>query len=202
VAHLVGVAADTTVGGGFFGGAMEAWRDPDLASARERWTADQVASRHFDEIDGLLREWDVHGSQLEAMLRRGDGFAANSPLWVLGAPAADLGVHLHDLREALGCPGDEPAAITRLAFRAYREWLAERLSAVRLPAVRLTDGTREWIVGGGKPAVTLYADRFELFRVVSGRRNSQQIVGLVSEGNVAPYLGVISPYTLPTAPSA
>jgi uncharacterized protein (TIGR03083 family) len=197
IAHLVGEAADTTVGDGFFAGAADAWRDPRLAQEREQWTAAQVAARRDRNVHSLLREWDERGSQLVTMLRRGDGFAMTAPDWMLSSPAADLGVHLHDLREALGDPGDEATWVTRLALGVYREWLAQRLSAVGLPALRLDDGSKPWVAGRGEPVATLRAESFELFRAMSGRRTAAQIRELGWEGDPAPYLAVISPYPLP-----
>lgn len=87
LAHLVGVAADTAGGDGFFAGAPLAWQQPPLAAARERWTAGHVDTRRSADGPALLREWDKHGDDLETALRRGDGREA-----VLGpgAPAITL----------------------------------------------------------------------------------------------------------------
>lgn len=197
LAHLVGVAVDTAVGEGFFAGASQAWQRPDLAEARERWTAGHVAAGRDRDVPALLRTWDEVGRHLECALRRGDGFAATAPSWIHGAPAADLGVHLHDLREALGCPGDEDAPVTRYAYGVYREWFGQRLSVAGLPAVRLDDHTRVWSVGDGEPAITVRGDRFELFRALSGRRTEARIRSLDWDADPSAYLPVIAPYPLP-----
>jgi uncharacterized protein (TIGR03083 family) len=194
IAHMVGLAADSTVGAGYFAGAVDAWRQPQQARARDEWTARQVAARRDRGVDVLLREWDERGHQLETMLRDGSGFAAEAPEWMLGSPAADLGVHLHDLREALGLPGDEAAAVTKFAYHVFRQWFAQRLSVLGRPALLLDDGVKPWVAGDGEAKATLRADRFELFRVLSGRRSAQRIVGLSWDGDPVPYLDVISPY--------
>jgi uncharacterized protein (TIGR03083 family) len=198
LAHLVGVAADTVGSDGFFPGATDAWRRPHLAAARERWTARHVEARRHDDGVSLLRQWDEHGSALEDALRRATGFASTGPDWMLTAPAADLGVHLHDLRGALGRPGDADAPVTRFVYGVYRDWFGQRLSAMRLPALRLYDGSKCRVLGSGTPAATLRGDRFELFRVLSGRRTAAQIRGLDWDGDPDPYLAVISPYDVPT----
>jgi uncharacterized protein (TIGR03083 family) len=197
VAHVVGLAADTALGGGYFAGAADAWRDPELASGRDRWTADQVASRAGHDIHTLLREWDHCGDVLETQLRRGEGFAADAPEWMLSSPAADLGVHLHDIREALGRPGDEDSAVTRMADTLFRRWFAQRLLMTSLPALRLDDGSQPWIAGTGEPSGTLSVSRFERLRVLTGRRSAEQIRRLAWDTDPGPYLAVISPYPLP-----
>ncbi|WP_238011871.1 FAD-dependent monooxygenase [Dactylosporangium sp. AC04546] len=200
LAHLVGVAADTASGDGFFPGAPAAWHRPDLAAARERWTAGQVDARRSHDVAALLREWDKHGSDLETALRRGDGFTSNAPDWMLSAPAADLGVHLFDLYEALGCPGDADAPVVRLGRRVYQQWLGQRLSAVGLPALRLDDGRTAAVLGSGEPAISLRGEPLELFRTLTGRRSAAQIRAMDWDADPSPYLDVISPYPLRTLP--
>ncbi len=196
VAHLVGVAGDT-VRGEFFPLAPIAWRVPDAARDLERWTAGHVAPRNGAKLAHLLREWRDRAAQLELALRRGDGFADGAQVWVYSAPVADLAVHLQDLREALGRPGDEDAPVTRLGFAVYRSWLGTRLIERGLPALLLTDGQRSWTVGEGDPQATLTAPRLELFRTISGRRGAARIRGYAWEGEPDPYLPVLAPYPLP-----
>ncbi|MFJ8812452.1 maleylpyruvate isomerase mycothiol-dependent enzyme family protein [Amycolatopsis thermoflava] len=126
-------------------------------------------------------------------LRRGE--APDGPPWMLTSPVADLAVHLEDLREALGAASDPAAPVTRLGFAVFRNWLHTRLVRRGLPALRLTDGDEEWVLGDGEPAATLTASRAELFAVISGRRSEARIRALGWDAE--PYLPVISPYPLP-----
>ncbi len=198
VAHVVGLAADTALGEGYFAEAVDAWRDPELARARDRWTAGQVASREGHDIQTLLREWDSCGDALESQLRRADGFAAMAaPDWMLSSPAADLGVHLHDIREALARPGDEDSAVTRMADTLFRRWFAQRLAMTGLPALCLDDGDRPWTAGAGEPGGTLRISRFDRLRVLAGRRSAEQIRQMPWDTSPEPYLAVIAPYPLP-----
>jgi uncharacterized protein (TIGR03083 family) len=199
LAHLAGVAADATTGG-YFRGVIDAWRDPRLALARDAWTAAQVASRRGRPLHELIAEWANWAARLEPMLAGAVPPPAGSPAWLLPAPVGDLAVHLHDVRGALGRPGDRDAPATRLGLRMYARWLGQRLGETGRPALRLRAGEREWVEGAGVPAATLTAEPFELFRALSGRRSADQLLALAWDGSPEPYLGVFSPYPLPSAP--
>ncbi len=196
VAHLAGVAEDSGRGQ-YFAGAMDAWQDPALARARDDWTAGHVERRAARSRELLLCDVDHHGSRLVAELRRGDGAFAEAPPWVVVASVGDLSVHLADLREALGFPPDETGPVAASGFGLYRDWLHQRLVQSGLPALRLSDGRREWLVGEGGPAASVTADAYELFRMLSGRRSARQITDYEWTGDPTPYLTVISPYGLP-----
>jgi len=194
IAHLAGIASDT-LRGSYFADALDAWRDPGLASQREVWTAGQVSTRVDRPIESVLREFDEYGGTLVTMMRRGQGL--DGPEWLLSAPVGDLAVHLADLREALGLEPDEVSPITQYGFAAYRSWLHARIAERGLPALRLSDGHKEWVLGSGSPGVTLTAGRYELFRTITGRRSASAIRAYDWSGDPAPYLPIISPYPLP-----
>ena len=196
VAHVVGVAEDAARGA-YFPQATEAWRDPGIAAARDAWTAQHV-DRYLDRTrDGLLRGLDHHGSRLVTSLRRGDGPFADGPPWLVVAPVADLAVHLADLREAIGAPPEAGGAAARLGFAVYRDWLHERVVRRQLPALRLSDGHREWPAGEGNAVGGVTASAHELFRMISGRRSPAQIGHYDWTVDPTPYLPVIAPYPLP-----
>jgi len=199
LAHVTGVAADAATGG-YFRGATDAWRDPELALARDAWTAAQVASRRGRPLHELIAEWAGWADRLEPMLAGAVTPPAGSPAWLLPAPVADLAVHLHDVRGALGRPGDRDAPATHLGLRIYARWLGQRLEEAGRPALRLRAGDREWVEGAGTPAATLAADPFELFRALSGRRSTDQLLALAWDGSPERYLDVFSPYPTPPSP--
>lgn len=195
VRHLVGVAEDSAHGA-FLPDAPSAWRDPATAAERERWTAGHVAARGGHDRDKLLGELDLWGGRVVAMLRDGTGF--DGPRWLVGAHVADLGAHLHDLQEALGVAVAHGDAATRLAFRIYRDWLGARIRQTGLPALRLSDGVAEWVLGDGEPTASLTAERTELFRAITGRRSEAQIRSHAWTGDPGTHLQVLAPYPLPT----
>ena len=63
-----------------------------------------------------------------------------------------------------------------------------------MPALRLRADGREWVVGHGAPATTVTADRYELFRAISGRR---EVESIRDYGVPDPYLPIFSPSPLP-----
>lgn len=196
LAHLVGVARDSARGA-FFPGALDAWRQPQVAERREHWTAGHVADYRDQPASELLCVFDEHAGHLVTMLRTGAGPVFDGPAWMVTAPVADLAVHLHDLSEALGRDPDDGSAVARLGFSVYRSWLSARIVERGLASLRLSDGEREWTLGEGEPAVTLTADRHELFRAITGRRSLSRLRAYKWDGDPVPYLPVISPYPLP-----
>jgi uncharacterized protein (TIGR03083 family) len=194
VAHLCGVAQDSTVGR-FFDGATQAWVDPHLAAEREAWTAGQVEARRGDDQDQLVAELQRQGSALVRALRRGDAVTVDVPSWMIGAPVLDLAAHLDDLREALGLPAEPDALVTEYGFDGYRTWLGARIAVVGLAPLRLCDRESEWLLGGeGEPGASLAADRFELFRAITGRRPVEDVRMWDWRRDPSAYLSILSPY--------
>ena len=198
LAHVTGVAADA-VRGTYFPDAAQAWRDTRLAAARDAWTAAQVRSRRDRAVAELVAEWAGRAAALEPMLAGRVPPPPGSPDWLLTAPVADLAVHLHDARGALGLPGDRDAPATGVSLRFYARWLGRRLDQAGRPGLRLRAGGRAWVEGSGPPAAELAADPFEMFRALSGRRSLEQVRALGWDGDPEPYLDLISPYAMPAA---
>jgi uncharacterized protein (TIGR03083 family) len=196
LAHLVGVATDSAASG-FFAKAMDAWRNPTDAAARERWTSGHVREHAQHDLERLLSCLQARGARLVDALRRGTPPVAGSPDWGSSAPLTDLSVHVADLREALGRAADTGSPVSRWGFAAYRSWLHLRLLESGLPALTLRDGEGEWTVGDGPPVGSVTAERYELFRMVSGRRSADRITAYDWTTDPAPYLPVIAPYPLP-----
>ncbi len=197
VAHLTGVAEDS-LHGRFFDGAVGAWADPALAVRREAWTAGQVEARRDLDRDRLVAELERHGQALVRALRRGDSAATDVPTWMIGAPVADLAVHLADLREALGLPPETETLVGTHGFAGYRAWLGDRLTARGLAPLRLadpTDPSSAWVLGGdADPGACLEADAYELFRAISGRRRLEDVRSWSWQGDPSSYLPLLSPY--------
>ena len=201
LAHVTGVAADAA-GGTYFAGAADAWSDVRLAAARDEWTAGQVRTRRQRPVEALVAEWAGWAATLEPMLAGTVPPPPGSPPWLRSAPVADLAVHLHDVRGALGRPGDREAPATALGLRIYARWLGQRLDQGGRPALRLRAGDQDWVEGTGSPAASLAADPFGLFRALSGRRSLDQVRALGWDGDPEPYLDLLAPYPLPPSPLA
>ena len=197
VAHLCGVAEDSTHGR-FFDGAAQAWADPELAAQREAWTAGQVEARRGLDRHQLVAELERHGQALVRALRRGDTAATDVPAWMLGAPVTDLAAHLGDLREALVLPPETETLIARYGF-AQLPSLAGRAHRGRgLAPLRLADHSdpaSAWVLGGeGEPGASLEADGYQLFRAISGRRRLEDVRSWSWRGDPSAYLPLLSPY--------
>jgi uncharacterized protein (TIGR03083 family) len=200
VAHLAGVAQDS-LHGRFFEGAVMAWADPALAAKREAWTAGQVEARRDLDTERLVAELERRGRALVRALRRGDAATTDVPAWMIGAPVADLAVHLDDLREALGLPPERETLVGRHGFGSYRAWLGERLACRGVAPLRLTDSadpSSTWVLGGDAgPGACLEAEGYELFRAISGRRRTEDVRSWLWRGDPSPYLPLLSPYPAP-----
>lgn len=152
VSHLAGMATDAV---------NNRLNGPPSAEQ----TAAQVRERATTPTSIVLREWERAASQYEALLSKSK--QAN--------PAAVIGlvVHEHDIRGALGLPGNRDAELVGFAVeRAARLWLG-KVDSAGLSPVRIEDG--EHIAGSEDAPGLLRAGRFEFFRLVHGRRSRAQI---------------------------
>ena len=192
VAHMAGVCEDLTSGN--FPDISDPKQQPEQATVREAWTQAQVDRRRDVPIDELLDEWN-------GLARRWEGVLQHDPAGL--APAAlvtaslDVGCHLHDLRHALGEPGDRDAPTTAVAFAISRTWLAMRLDSARLPAVRMRCADEEWVLGQSPVGNTVHGDSFELFRSITGRRSYDQLLELDWDEDPTVVLDALAPYDLP-----
>lgn len=150
VSHLTGVAAD--VGGGM----------PD----QEQSTA-AVERRVGDPTSIVLREWERASRQIEVILTKsGRGDLAS---------VIDVVVREHDIRAAVGLPGNRDSLLVEIAVaRAVELWFA-KLESAGLPDVVVRDDSDAVVAGRPDARVTFGSSRFELFRSAYGRRSSSQI---------------------------
>jgi uncharacterized protein (TIGR03083 family) len=197
VAHLSGLCADVLNGN-------------VAGAATAQWTQSQVDARRGSSLADLLGEWSVVGPKIAAIA---DDFPGRyGPQLV-----TDISVHEQDLRGTLGRPGARDSAGIAIGLQfLVSTFVQPGASALGLdPLVIRADG-RSWIVGCGPsrrgnpeeaiaealmsadpspipevpPVGTLKVDPYELFRAVTGRRSSSQIVRYDWTADPAPYLPV------------
>lgn len=168
VAHVGGLASALGSGKGPAGGDVQAWIDALVDERRGRPLAE------------LLDEWDAAGPAIDAAL------AAMGPGG--GQLVYDAVAHEHDIRHALGRPGERDSTGVRACADAMSMLLARDLAAHDLPAVRITSGGRTWDVGTGEPELAIALDPFELIRVFGSRRSVAQLRALAWEGDLDRYL--------------
>ncbi len=147
LSHLAGLADDVLAG-----------RVEGAATAP--WTAAQVDRWREAEVDELLAQWEIQAPEVGALLDQ------------LGErrPPIDCSSHEHDVRAALGRPGNRDSAVIEFALAA----LATTPTAIPVEIV-LTDG-RKFVAGAGSPQLTVSRlQPFEVFRSRLGRRSAHQV---------------------------
>ncbi len=198
VAHLTGYAVDVTTGHipEFVEGLnlFEQWRDEKVARARDAATARQVAERKDRAMSALADEWTGATAVLIRMIRGEDAFPPSLPPFIDRLLLNDVVVHEGDIRSALGLARAPAGAGLSLALAGYSVSLGYRLSALGLPALVLAYDGKERQVGDGEVGARVHADRYDLLRMLAGRRTPDQIRALDWQGDPTPYLGVLSEY--------
>jgi uncharacterized protein (TIGR03083 family) len=174
VAHLSGIAADINAGN-LDGVATDAW------------TARQVDARRDWSIDEILDEWDTEASKVEAIM-------ATLPVVAVGQMTMDAATHEQDIRGGLERPGARHCD----AIAVGLDWAVPMLTSTVDPAgatLRIETGGGSHTVGTGDRQFAVRADRYELFRTMTGRRSADQIRAFEWDGDAAPELLVLPIFT-------
>lgn len=169
VAHLTGVCADILAGN------LE-------GVTTEPWTQAQVDARASKSLDECIEEWARASAEIEPIIEIFPG--RSGPHFVM-----DAVTHEHDLRNALGVPGERDSATTTLALEfAVGSWLHHGVKAAGLPPLAVEAGDKRWSAGQGDATTVLRCEPFELMRAVTGRRSIAQIRSMDWSGDPEPYL--------------
>ncbi len=149
LSHVAGVTID--VSAGHVDGA-----------ATDPWTAAQV--RRFREVpaDELIARWEALIEPVAAVLEELDEHR----------PALDCHTHEHDVRHALGRPGQRESDLI--------DWIGECFSEVPFgrPVVAQLSGDRVYRIEGTGDALLLRGESvFDIVRARLGRRSRAQVVG-------------------------
>jgi uncharacterized protein (TIGR03083 family) len=174
VAHLSGVTADVNAGN--LDGV-----------ATDSWTARQVDARRDWSIEQVLDEWTTEGAEVEAVV-------ANFPEVAAGQMTTDAATHEQDIRGALERPGARDSDALDIGF----EWGVAMLAGRVDPAgatLRIETDAGSATVGTGERRVGVRAERYELFRTMTGRRSADQIRAFDWDGEAAPDLLVLPIFT-------
>ena len=178
-AHLVGVPAALVV------------RDNPPKGDNQAWVERQVAERADRSVAELLDEWDAVGPDFEGLMRKLPH--------AFGGLVYDAVAHEHDLRGALGRPGERDSSGVRASLEVMVPMVERDLAAAGRTSgtLRLRAGDRQWVVGAGDPEVSLTTTPFELMRLLGSRRSRGQILAAPWEGDVEPFLSALAHMPLP-----
>jgi len=128
----------------------------------EAWTAAQIERNRSLTVDELLDRWD----------RQTPGFAAVLDQIGEPRPPLDCHTHEHDVRQALGRPGDRSSVL----IEAAAVGLATIADCPVALSIELADGRVARSGPPGSASVTLSeVTAFELFRSRLGRRSREQV---------------------------
>jgi hypothetical protein len=175
VAHLAGGAADIISGAVADAGGDE-------------WTAAQVDARRDAPVGEVLDEWARCSAIIEPMIA---GFDPMMRAMLL----TDAVTHEHDLRGAVGAPGERTSDAIQYAFRGVSGGIgAQRGEA---GALRILHDAGERVVGTGEPTATVHTTRFEIVRASVGRRSYDQIAAWNWEGDARPESVVLARFAPP-----
>ncbi len=179
VAHVVGIVDDLLAG-----------RTDGLGS--DAWTAAQIERRAGRTLGEVCDEWERLAPAIDA-------FTRDDP-WFGTRIVADLVTHEHDLRAALGRPGERASDAVHLGLRRYAPAFVDRAAEAGLaPVAVVIDGHRA--AGPADATVTLRGSAFDVLRALTGRRSRDQVAALDWAGaDPTPYLPLISPYGQPADP--
>lgn len=173
--HLDGVAADV-VAGNVAGYAQPAWTDA------------QIRRRRGESRPQVLTAWKQSADVLSRVLDDPGAHGLDATFGV--RPLLDVLSHEQDLRAELGLPawvGDDwPIVAER-----RRAVLHQGVRSAALPTleVRTPEGDR-WLVGGPDSAVTVTAERHELWRSLEGRRTRNEVRAFAWSAEPDPYFEI------------
>jgi uncharacterized protein (TIGR03083 family) len=179
--HLAGVCAD-----------LVARRGP--TGDTQAWVDGQVAERAGRSVEELMTEWASVSPAFEELIeRKPAGFAGL---------AYDVVVHEHDLRAALGRPGERSHRDVTTVMETQRQLLARDLAAHGLAAVELCADGMRWTAGSGTPGVVLdLGDRpdgtWHLMRILGSRRSRAQLAAEPWQGDWEAFLTGLAHMPLP-----
>jgi uncharacterized protein (TIGR03083 family) len=194
IGHVAGLAKDAVDGNLPPLDLVEMWRDEGVATARDDMTDQHVVRSRAMSYGDVVDEWRATTKDLLPLLRGEEPFPGDPPFGIDAVLVTDLWVHDTDIGGALGRPhpSDDMGASVTLA--SYCVLVAMRIGALGLPAMAVRYGDKLRAVGDGEPAATVTADRYELARMLAGRRSRQQILAMEWDGDPTPYLEIIPAY--------
>jgi hypothetical protein len=138
-----------------------------------------VEARRGHDVEALLAEWAAAAPGLREALLAMDAMPAAQVVF-------DLTTHEHDLRGALQAPGERGGEGVDIGWKWATTVLGQLRDGYGEGALVLTtsDGTST-TCGSADPTSGVTADRFELWRAMTGRRSAEQVASWAWTGEPA-----------------
>jgi uncharacterized protein (TIGR03083 family) len=167
LAHLTGLAV------GYGGGRVP-------HGERQAWLDGLVTERRGSVVADVLDEWEDASGPMEQAIGAGP-----QRLWPL---VYDVIAHEHDLRNALGCPGERDGTAVALGLRLGLRITERDLARHDLTAIRVLADGEELVAGPDPVGLTLEASTFEAFRLLGSRRTLAEMRAAAFTGDLERYL--------------
>jgi hypothetical protein len=145
----------------------------------EEWTAAQVERHREEPIGVVLDTWSALPVE------------RNEDVPSLAALSFDVVSHEHDLRHAIGVPGDHTSFAVHVGSARAQERMASMLAAAGAPGVRLTTEEGERLLEGGAPPIGLSTSAYGFMRLVTARMSRAQADALDWQGDATPVLDAL-----------
>lgn len=161
---------------------------PEAIAAGDLPTGDQQAW-----LDGLVEQ--RKGVPVEELLNRWAGCADATSALIDGGVdllLIDVVCHEHDLRGAVGRPGERGAPEVRAIVQSQLDALVPAMKERSLGALVVDAEGIQWASHLAKPGCTLRIDPWEASRVLESRRTAEEIRALPHSGDVEPFIEIIA----------
>ncbi len=172
LAHLVGVAE-----------ALVARDRPPRPA--QPWIDRLVQERRDLGIEDLLGHWTSCAEEIGRLIDERSG-----------AMVADVVIHEHDLRGALGAPGARHEPAVGVTVGLFLRIHAPAIARAGLGPLSVDSGSARWPSEEARPpGCTLLVDPWEAGRVLASRRTADEVRATPSLGDVGPYVAILEDHS-------
>ncbi|MFM1752846.1 MAG: hypothetical protein RL119_1808 [Actinomycetota bacterium] len=176
ISHVTGIAVDLGAGNSPVGDT-------------QAWVDRQVEERRQIPLVEVVEEWSRAAPRFESMIE-----AAPARLWGL---TYDTVVHEHDLRAAVGRPGARESDGVKVAAELGLNLVKGDLARAGLPAIQITFGGRDYLVGNGEPQLSWSGSAFDCLRLLGSRRTAEEMKQAGFVGDLEAFLAGLLHMELP-----
>lgn len=168
VAHLSGIP-EAIAAGDLPQGDQQAWLDGLVEARKDAGAAE------------LLDRWAACAEVTSALIDNG-----------VDLLVIDAVCHEHDLRGAVGRPGERGAPEVRAIVQPQLDALVPAIQAAGLGALVIDSEGVQWASHLARPGCTIQADPWEASRLLESRRTAEELRAIPHTGDIEPYIQVLA----------